>query len=1311
MRHKLLFTAILLLSSVSWTTAAQTGSVLRTYAPDPAGYTISFSHIWWATSINKMLVFYGNTSPCCDPNSVRAFDPVTNTWEDLWPNGPFNGGPQTRDNHASFYIPRLDELWVWGGSHLDNQPSVPNPIYSGRFSIAQRKWLGTAFDNSGAFNGVLDMSAVGGMPFPGADPATGWSQTLDMGIILGGSAQGNASDEMFIFERKPGGPEQYKATLFTGPRPPPRAQAENSMAAAGKDFYLYGGMYQVWPTPGDSGYRNRSDLWKFDGVARTWTQLADAPGAGYQSILTYDSDRNALVAWVNDKIFEYDIASGQWSDHTPAGLPCVGNQVGVYAPTAKVHLYEGGNRCSDGSSAGPMVYGVSLSGSGTVVSPPPAPPAAPVATTSKPAPPQPQIVVQAPAPTTPPPVVPVAPAATTPAPTISAATSSSAPVAGWLNIPLRTWVSRPYPPATPDTKAQFVGQRGYGPSPFGSGLKHQRLVYNPDNKRVYFFSGDFNGGPQFNGGLRSDMYSYDITKSVSSNPSDLQNWTVEWPFCGFPGQISPTHTDEAPFTWDSKRHVFWLTGGYERQSEDTVSKCNNGAIFYGSSAATATSEGNAHPGDLLQFDPARNRYSRPDAKYQFPPPTVLLPGAQLPRHSIYNPVNDEIIMMGEDGGGNFAARLNAETGVWTRDSLPTDAIDGSYINDGHMIHEQLALDVENQFIYVIDTYHKQDPDPNHRFRLFRYDLARHNMTSLGWIPLPLSGNQPNFCGGGYNGCTQFPYYVPPFDSTMLVYDSINKVVLWPASSNEGRPIMMIYHPDPAGGKKGSWEIDPMNRDKPGEVVYGSNGTFIPELNVMIMYGGFGNGSGNVDTGAVQNYFWLYRYGNGDGKPYVPPTPTSVAALPEVVPPPPAPPVVVSPPAPIATPPAAAPQPVTSGPAGYTFCAIENQSCNFSGQKSVAYGANNNFAILNLTGGTACTNAVFGDPLYGTLKACYIKDVTQAPAPPASSLTQSSTLKATYVGVTGEDRVGRVNQTSANGMPDFHISVSGLRGTPSKVTITSDTGGIWETPFNGFNWIIATQSSGQNAEYWFEQFTSKKFHVKVRYTDGTADEADAANQVAPSSTPSVTPVTPPPTPSTPTPQPAVPVQTTPSVGTAPAPVTPPPAVVSQPKPTTPPPAPVVVSPPVTVTAPLPQQVIVPPPTPPTPQPPAVVSAPVTSAPPVNQLPTAKLSASPGTGVAGTSVTFDASGSLDRDGTIASYVWNFGDQTPLGQGAKVVHGYAKAGTYTATLTVTDNQGATATTSVQISMSPPPSQQPCTGRGLLTNCSRPLIVPNGR
>jgi PKD repeat protein len=61
----------------------------------------------------------------------------------------------------------------------------------------------------------------------------------------------------------------------------------------------------------------------------------------------------------------------------------------------------------------------------------------------------------------------------------------------------------------------------------------------------------------------------------------------------------------------------------------------------------------------------------------------------------------------------------------------------------------------------------------------------------------------------------------------------------------------------------------------------------------------------------------------------------------------------------------------------------------------------------------------------------------------------------------------------------------------------------------------------------------------------------------------------------------------------------------------------------------------------------------------------------------SCTFDGTQSSDPDGSIASYAWNFGDGSTATT-ATASHDYTADGSYTATLTVTDNQGATGTAS---------------------------------
>ena len=69
----------------------------------------------------------------------------------------------------------------------------------------------------------------------------------------------------------------------------------------------------------------------------------------------------------------------------------------------------------------------------------------------------------------------------------------------------------------------------------------------------------------------------------------------------------------------------------------------------------------------------------------------------------------------------------------------------------------------------------------------------------------------------------------------------------------------------------------------------------------------------------------------------------------------------------------------------------------------------------------------------------------------------------------------------------------------------------------------------------------------------------------------------------------------------------------------------------------------------------------------------------------SCVFDASTSTDSDGTIVSYVWDFGDDTTSGAGQTAAHVYA-AGTYTATLTVVDNDGALDTETLEVTATLP-------------------------
>ena|GEM_PF-1034756 len=98
-----------------------------------------------------------------------------------------------------------------------------------------------------------------------------------------------------------------------------------------------------------------------------------------------------------------------------------------------------------------------------------------------------------------------------------------------------------------------------------------------------------------------------------------------------------------------------------------------------------------------------------------------------------------------------------------------------------------------------------------------------------------------------------------------------------------------------------------------------------------------------------------------------------------------------------------------------------------------------------------------------------------------------------------------------------------------------------------------------------------------------------------------------------------------------------------------------------------------------------STPTPAPTPVNQPPTLSISATPTSGNSPLFVSF-ASSASDVDGYITGYSWNLGNGVTSSV-PNPTNTYQSAGTYTATLTVVDNSGASTTRSVQINVSSPP------------------------
>ena len=88
---------------------------------------------------------------------------------------------------------------------------------------------------------------------------------------------------------------------------------------------------------------------------------------------------------------------------------------------------------------------------------------------------------------------------------------------------------------------------------------------------------------------------------------------------------------------------------------------------------------------------------------------------------------------------------------------------------------------------------------------------------------------------------------------------------------------------------------------------------------------------------------------------------------------------------------------------------------------------------------------------------------------------------------------------------------------------------------------------------------------------------------------------------------------------------------------------------------------------------------------NQWPVAVASAGASGGDTPLTVAFASAGSMDPDGQIASYAWDFGDGGSSAQ-ASPNHTYTVPGNYVATLTVTDNQGAQTVNTVPLAVTTP-------------------------
>lgn len=271
-----------------------------------------------------------------------------------------------------------------------------------------------------------------------------------------------------------------------------------------------------------------------------------------------------------------------------------------------------------------------------------------------------------------------------------------------LPIPPHTFIARRFPEA-------------------GKGVrngKHMRIVHRPEDGRLYFLGGDYQGPIGMDSG-RNEIYSYSIKD---------EQWRLEWPFCGPQGSIQPSHPDQVGWVYDTHRKLFWMIPGYMGRDTGKCQQAGSGLVR----------------GQIMTFDPA----SRTWALAQIPLP-YQMPGNH--KFAQYDPATDSIIVFFGAGTRYGAFILDLRTRTWTTRMFKGEVLLG---------REYTAIAPERRAIYVIEP--KQA-------KLYRYDIDRQELVPIADAPRGSHYDSTMLFWDPGNRVLLFPQYFKTTDITMHVY--------------------------------------------------------------------------------------------------------------------------------------------------------------------------------------------------------------------------------------------------------------------------------------------------------------------------------------------------------------------------------------------------------------------------------------------------------------------------------------------------------------------------------------------------------------
>lgn len=759
-------------------------------------------------------------------SDLWAFNPSENHWH-LKRSHPDLSGPCRRDNQNFIYDPVRQVHWLFNGAAYDNlQPGCSADFAATlggagiwTYSNASNQWT-KVLDA----NGLLHRSLAPGMAY---DPVR------QIFLEFGGQATGQNLDTTYTFA-----PATKTWTLLNPPsKPPARVNIQSGLVfdEARRVFVLFGGRLPG-KVPGN-------DTWTFDPSTNNWTNRtpANSPPARDLHAMVYDSTNRVVIlhggrgsdgnslwdTWI------YDTAANTWTQIAPSGSPPVIHHHSAIYDTANQAMVVIPGFVAGSGREDVFVFRYAVG--------------APTALPTTPATPN------TPAPSTPTPVRSPS-AGWTPQDTPTFGSVPTLVPGARIDIPLRKFVVRELPP---DNE-----------SPGPGGVKHTRMIFNPDDGKMYTISGDWSGpctattpgncrGTPFSS-YRNEIFSYQVTTNT---------WQRETDYCMFPN-VQPGRPDYNGVAYDTLRHIFWMHGGYQ-QGATPDEPC----IQY-----------NYTRNEMMWWNPGTKLWAGPEGRSSMTNGAAVGNAQSTTKNAFYDAATDKLfwpIYTSHAGLLSYAIATNTYT--LKRFNFPNTCDDDARLGNVGVA----TIDAEARIILLVESKVSSTACPGGYTRLWKINLPCVEAAGQGPITgciayenlpanLRASGTDERVAWDSINKVLYYPYHGGQvWDVNLFQFSIWTPPANWPSSwqSTGSWETIVDYQAgiqaptDPPGycpwpqGEPGSAPCNctfteqgcPTGVRGDCCLVRGSQIGFDPHQNVMIMYGG---------TGPWSSHLYLFRYGNG-----------------------------------------------------------------------------------------------------------------------------------------------------------------------------------------------------------------------------------------------------------------------------------------------------------------------------------------------------------------------------------------------------------------------------------------------------------------